>query len=44
MSMGGNTITLSGSIPCGETDSIDLIEDNGTGPSTLNLTKELCVT
>jgi len=44
MSMGGNTITLSGSIPCGETDSIELIEDNGTGPSTLTLTKELCVT
>lgn len=42
MSMGGNTITLSGSIPCGDVDSVELVEDNGTGPTTLTLSKDLC--
>ncbi|MFT6407246.1 MAG: hypothetical protein ACJAQ6_000657 [Arenicella sp.] len=42
MSMGGNTITLSGSIPCGDVDSVELIEDNGTGTTTLTLRKDLC--
>lgn len=42
MSMGGNTITLSGSIPCGDVDSVELVEDNGSGPTTLTLRKDLC--
>lgn len=42
MSMGGNTITLSGSIPCGDVDSVELVEDSGSGPTTLTLRKDLC--
>ncbi len=42
MSMGGSTIILSGSIPCGDVDSVELVEDNGSGSTTLTLRKDLC--
>lgn len=42
-STGGNTVTISGTIPCGVTDSIDVIEDDGqSGPFDRTLTKANC--
>ena len=42
LSNGGNTITLSGSIPCGNTDSITLTEASGMATNILTLNQNLC--
>lgn len=42
-SNGGNTIFLSGSIPCGDVDSIPFVEVNGVTTNNLTLFKDFCV-
>ena len=41
-SQGGGTVTVSGTIPCGVVASIEVIEDDGSGPRTLTLTPGNC--
>ena len=41
-STGGGTVTISGTIPCGVTDSIDVLEVDGTGSNPRTLTKASC--
>lgn len=42
-SNGGNTINLSGSVPCGDVDSIEFVEVNGVTTNNLTLFQNLCV-